>query len=165
MRRGTSLAIAGVLAVGVPGVARAQVVPERDTPVLRPAPRREIVVEVPGERSTENKLLCGGLAAAGVVAGALGLYWHLDSRDAADAVAADEFTGRPWSADEIALVERADRSKTRAQIGYGLGGALLVAAVVTFIVTDPPSERSVIRTGAIVAPTPGGAIVGRSWSF
>lgn len=165
MRSGTSLAIACVLVAAVPGAAIAQVVPEHDGPVLRPPPRREIVVETPGERSTSNKLLCGGLAAAGLVAGALGVYWHLDSRDAADAVSADTFTGRAWSAEDVALVDQADRSKTRATVAYGLGGALLVAAVVTFIVTDPPSERSVIRTGAIVAPTSGGAVVGGMWSF
>jgi len=165
MPSGSCLAIACVLAVAVPGVAIADAVPEMERPVMRPARPREIVVEVPGERSTSNKLLTGTLAMAGLVAGSLGLYWHLDSREASDEVTADAFTGRSWSVEDVEQVDRADRSKTLATVGYAVGGSLLVAAVVTFIVTEPASDRSVIRTGAIVSPTSGGAIVGRMWSF
>jgi hypothetical protein len=131
-----------------------------------PVPR-EIVVEVPGERSKNNKILVASLGAAGVIASALGLYWHLDSRDASKEVTADYFTGEAWTAEKVALVDRAERSKTRATIAYSFGGALLVGAIATWIITAPKSETTIIRTGGVVVtPTPdGGGMVTRMWSF
>ena len=131
--------------------------------VARP---REITVEIPGERSQNNKILVASLGAASVIAGALGVYWHLDSRDASDQVSADTFTGEAWTDDKIDLVDRADRSKTRATIAYSIGGALLVGTIVTWIVTAPESETAIIRTGGLgVAPTQDGGMVTRMWSF
>ncbi|HLL24033.1 MAG TPA: hypothetical protein VK427_17995 [Kofleriaceae bacterium] len=139
------------------------------TPSLsgRPQPRRELQVEIPGERSSNNKLFVGGLAAVGLIGSALGVYWHLDSRDASDEVSADAFTGDAWNEDSIALVDRANRSKTRATVAYAVGGAFLVGALVTWIVTEPTSEVAVIRTGGVaIAPTPdGGTLVTKLWSF
>lgn len=125
---------------------------------------RDIVVEVPNERTTPNKIGLAGLAAGGLLVGAIGLYFHLDARDAVDAVEADRFTGEAWTAEKVELVDRADRSSTRAGIAYGIGGAILIGAIVGFIVTDPKSQTSVIRTSQIT-PTAGGAIVGTGWSF
>ena len=133
---------------------------------MKPPPSRQIEIEVPGERSRNNKLMVGGLLAAGVIGGALGVYWHLDSRDASDAVASDEFTGEAWTDDHVALVERAERSKTRAIVAYSIGGAFVLGTIITYIVTDPKSETAVIRTGAVVTPTTdGGAMVSKAWSF
>ena len=132
------------------------------------APRgREIQVEVPGERSQNNKILCASIGAAGVIASALGLYWHLDSRDASNEVNADVFTGEAWTDEKNALVDRAERSKTRATIAYSFGGALLIGAIATFIFTSPKSETTIIRTGGVtVTPTDdGGGMVSRMWSF
>lgn len=132
------------------------------------AAEREIVIDTPGERTRENKLLLAGLAGAGVLAGGLGLYWHLDSRSASREVSAKELTGKAWTSDRQALVEQADRSRTRAAIAYGIGGALVVSAVVALIVTEPPSERTVIHPRSAtptVAPIQGGAVVGGAWSF
>ena len=132
------------------------------------ASAKDIVIETPGERTQEQRLLIGGLAGAGVLVGALGLYFHLDSRDASDQVSASAFTARAWTADEQDAFDRADRSGTRAAIGYGVGGALLVAAVVTLIVTDPGTEVTVIRprsASPVVSPAPGGALFGGMWSF
>lgn len=134
-----------------------------------PAPTRtrEIVIDVPGERTLNNKLLVGGLTAAGVIAGALGVYWHLDSRDASNEVSADAYTGKAWTDEQVGLVDRADRSKTRATIAYSLGGAILIGAIATYILTEPASEKAIIRTGGVgVTPTEhGGTLVTRMWSF
>lgn len=136
-----------------------------DAPVT-PAPRgRDILIEVPGERTMNNKLVLGGMLAAGVIAGALGVYWHLDSRDASNAVEADEFTGEAWSPAHAAEVDRAERSKTRATVAYSIGGAFVVGTVVAYILSEPKSETTVIRTGATIAPTRDGAVVSKAWSF
>ena len=128
---------------------------------------RELEIEVPGERSRNNKLVIGGMLAAGALGGALGLYWHLDSRDASDAVSSDRFTGEAWTEEHAAQVDRAQRSKSRATVAYAVGGAFLLASVITYIVTEPESETAVIRTGvSVTAPPRGsGAIVGKLWSF
>lgn len=130
----------------------------------------DIVIEIPGERSMENKLLLGGLAGAGFLAGVVGAYFHLDSRSASNDVSSDKFTGHAWTAEDQELVDRADRSRSRAIVGYSIGGALLIGAVVTYIVTEPASERAVIHphgrgSTALVVPTEGGAVVGGMWRF
>lgn len=131
------------------------------------AAERDIVITSPGERSTNNKLLLAGLAGAGVIAGGIGLYFHLDSRSASNDVNASLFTGEAWTAEDAALVEQADRSRSRAIVGYSIGGAFLIGAVVALIVTEPASETIVIQPKAspTVTPTPGGAVVGGRWSF
>jgi hypothetical protein len=129
-------------------------------------PRREITIEVPGERTQNQKLMLGGLLAAGVLVSSLGLYWHLDSRDASNEVSAGAFTGEGWTEEHVGLVERAERSKTRATIAYSIGGAFLIGTVAAWILTDPKSEKTVIRTGVIVTPTSdGGAMASKAWSF
>jgi hypothetical protein len=129
---------------------------------------REIVVETPGERTLTNKLVVGGILATGLAVGGLGVYWHLDSRAAADEVSAEGPTGKAWSPSDIDLVDRADRSRSRATIAYGIGGAIVIAGIITFIATEPASETTVIRARQIIpriSPVPGGAIVGSGWSF
>ncbi len=138
-------------------------------------PLREIVIETPGERTLTNQLVIGGVLGAGLAVGAAGLYWHLDSRSAANEVSAVLPTGESWSASHVDLVERADRSGTRATIAYSLGGAIVIGAVIAFIVTDPPTERTVIRAREIrpttlqirptIIPTPEGALLGSRWRF
>ena len=132
------------------------------------AQSRDIVVETPGERTTQNKLLIGGIAAAGVLAGAAGLYYHLDSRSSSNDVSADAETGRPWTQSLQDKVDRAADDRTRAAVFYGVGGALVVTAIVVLIVTEPATETAVIHPHTALptlAPTPGGAVVGGAWSF
>ncbi|MBA3462389.1 MAG: hypothetical protein H0T46_20675 [Deltaproteobacteria bacterium] len=133
------------------------------------AEKGDIVIDIPGERSPENKLLLGGIAGAGFLAGALGAYFHFDSRSASDDVAADSYTGQAWTREDEELVDRADRSRSRAIIGYSVGGALLVGAAIYYIVTEPKSETAVIRPhgrgSPTVSPTEGGALLGGMWSF
>ncbi|MGE0550854.1 MAG: hypothetical protein AB7O24_07330 [Kofleriaceae bacterium] len=132
------------------------------------AEERTIVVETPRDRTMSNKVMVGSMFGAGVLLGGLGLKWHLDSRSAANEVASNVPTGRAWSQADVAQVEKADDAGTKAIVAYGVGGALLIAAVVTFIVTDPGSETTVLKGNTItptVAPAPGGAVLGSSWSF
>jgi hypothetical protein len=127
---------------------------------------RDITIEVPGERSRNNKLIIGGIFGGGVLVSALGLYYHLDSRDAANEVSADRFNGKSWTEKQEDLVARADRSKTRATVAYAIGGGLLIGAIVAYIVTAPKSETAVIHTGGVVVvPTDEGGMVTRMWSF
>jgi hypothetical protein len=130
---------------------------------------RDLVVEVPGERSANNKLVLAGLAGGGALIGALGLYFHLDSRSAAGDVSAKSVTGRAWTPAEQALADRADRSATRAGIAYGIGGALLVGAAIAYIATEPESRTNVIHTGPAPAIIPARDSVGLggtwTWAF
>ncbi len=137
-----------------------------DGPVLRPSFRsKDIVIDIPGERSRNNKLVLAGATALGVIAGGIGLHYHLDSRNASNDVSSDIFTGRAWRPADDDIVARADRSRTRAAIGYSIGGAFIAAAIVGLIVTEPKTERTVIRPHASVEPTHGGALLGGTWSF
>jgi len=130
---------------------------------------KDIVIEIPGERPLDNKILIGGLVGAGFLSGVIGAYFHLDSRSASSDVSSDRFTGHAWTSEEQDLVDRADRSKTRAIIGYSVGGALLVGAAIVWIATEPKSETAVIhphgRGTPTAQPTEGGAILGGMWSF
>ncbi len=129
---------------------------------------KPITIVAPGERSTNNKLVLAGIAGAGLVAGAVGFYFHMDSRSASDEVATDVFTGTAWSPAHQALVDQAESSRTAAIVMYSIGGAALIGAIAYWIATDPGEETIVIqpRTAQpLIAPTPGGAVVGGMWSF
>jgi hypothetical protein len=166
--------------------ARADVVPE---PLGLPVPRRartqEVVIDIPGERTKNNKIMLASIVGAAAVIGVVGLYFQLDWQSARNDVAASLPTGEAWTASHDELVARAERSSTRMGVAYGIGGAVLLGAAITYIATDPKSTQQVIqpsratastvpreRTVArerlvplIVAPTPGGAFVGRTWRF
>jgi hypothetical protein len=139
--------------------------PGLDTPIVRPIRTREIVVDIPGERSTNNKLALGAIAVGGLLAGSLGLYWHLDSRSAANDVTATMPTGNAWTAHDQSLLDRADSSRTRATVAYTVGGLFITAAIVGLIVTEPKTERSVIHPNATVSVSGDGAMVGGAWRF
>ncbi len=138
-----------------------------ERPALKtPIRPREIVIDVPGLRNTQQKIVLGSLVVAAVISGSIGLYFHLDSRSAANDVSQSVFDGKTWTADRQARFEEGERSKTRAGVGYAIGGAFVIGAVVALIVTEPKSERAVIRPRhAGVTPIPGGAIAGAGWSF
>lgn len=133
------------------------------------AERKIEIVHRP-ERSLGNRLLLAGIAGGGALAGGLGVYFHLESRDAANAVGADSFTSTAWGPDDQANVDRAADNRSKAMVAYGIGGGLLLAAVVTLIVTEPAAETVVItpRTPSVtptVSPAEGGAVLGGRWSF
>jgi hypothetical protein len=127
---------------------------------------REIVVDIPGVRPTQTKLMLYSLAAASVIAGGIGLYYHLDSRSAANTVSRSLFSGETWTQDRQDRLEEGERSKTRAAVAYTVGGLFVTGTIIALILTEPKSERTVIRPRhAGIAPTPGGAVAAAGWSF
>ncbi|MBX3155097.1 MAG: hypothetical protein KF773_03785 [Deltaproteobacteria bacterium] len=148
-----------------PHLAHADVEPV-GLPVPRRARRQDVVIDIPGERTTNNKLLLAGIGGAALIAGAIGTYFTLDWKSASDDVAASQPTGEAWTPRHVELVARADRSAGRAGIAYGIGGAFLLGAIVTYIATEPKSTRQIIPTRApTVTPTQGGMMLGKMWSF
>src|SRR2546430_2177453 len=65
----------------------------------RPPPDRgkDVVLEVHDDRSTKNIAILASIAGAGAIAGAIGVYYNLDSRSAANQVSAHLPTGMVWS--------------------------------------------------------------------
>ena len=132
--------------------------------------RRDIVITVPGDRSTQNIAMVAGIAAAGALLGGIGVYYNLDSKSAAENVSPKHPTNTPWTAADQADYDRAHSSGIKAGVFYGLGGAVLIGAIVTLIVTAPASETTVIHphyagVQPLVAPTANGAMVGGAWRF
>ncbi len=166
MSAGRCWPVAVALALGA-GVPRGEAAADDVAPAPRRRPR-ELVIEIPGERSRANAIALAAVAGAGVLAGAAGLYFHLDARSVGEGVEADRFTGRVWTQAQADLVARAERSSAVAAVCYGAGGALVLGAAIAYIVTEPRSETSVIRTThaiPAVAPVPGGAVLGGAWRF
>jgi len=126
---------------------------------------KDIVITVERDRSTRNKLFVGGLAGLGAIFGGVGLYYNLDSRDAAALVSPKRPTGQPWGPEQQRDFDRAHSSGVKAGVFYGIGGALLVASFVTLVVTDPGTDTTVIHPQTTIAPTRGGAFIARAWSF
>ncbi|MCX5744918.1 MAG: hypothetical protein NT062_20710 [Proteobacteria bacterium] len=150
--------------------------PEFERPLRPTIPRSrmaDIVVETPGERSPTNITVLVGLSTLALASGLLGLHFHLETKHATEAVNADTFTGRVWMPADQALVDDAARDRTRTIWLYGVGGSLLVGAIVTLIATDPDSTITVIHPRAAtssptiptISPVAGGAIVGTGWQF
>jgi hypothetical protein len=145
--------------------------PEYDTRNFAAPRGKDVVVIAYPERTRKSILVMGGLAAGGALFGAVGLYFHLDSRSASNDVSAHENTGVPWSAAKADAYDRAHSSAVTAGVLYGIGGSLLLATAIVYIVTEPEAEKMVIhphvddKPSALVAPLPGGAMVGGAWRF
>ncbi len=142
-----------------------------DRPLFAPRLTRDamhdIVVDTPGERSSLNIAVLAGMTTVALAGGVFGLYYHLQGRTAANSVSSSRFTGKVWMPADQAAVDKADRDRTRAIVLYSAGGAVLVAAIVALIATDPKSTRTVIHPHvAMIAPLPdGGVVVARGWTF
>jgi hypothetical protein len=134
-----------------------------DQPVQAPFHHKDIVVTSTGERSSKNIAILASIAGAAALIGGLGVYYNLDSKSAADEVSAHRPMSVPWTTDRQATYDRAHDSAVKAEIFYGVGGALLIGAVVGLIVTQPKTETTVIHPHVAVGP--GGAVLGGSWSF
>lgn len=137
-------------------------------PRLTRANSRDIVIEIPGERSSKNLALLAGIGTAALATGVFGLYYNLDGKKAADKVNAGDFTGRVWTPEAQANYDRAERDRTRAIVLYSAAGALAVATAVVLIVTEPASTTTTIHphvASAIVPMPGGGAFATRAWRF
>lgn len=162
-----------VLALVVPRLAFADIPDDGARPddgssapgAVRQVPfhHEDIVVTSTPDRSSKNVAILASIAGAAAVFGGLGLYYNLDSKSAADEVSAHRPMSVPWTADRQATYDRAHDSAVKAEVFYGVGGALLIGAVVGLIVTQPQTETTVIHPHLAVGP--GGAVLGGSWSF
>ena len=120
------------------------------------------------DRPARTRWLIGGLAGGAALSLAAGAYFNLDAHDAATSVSAHTLTGKVWSPDLQADYDRIHSSNVKAIVGYSMSGAFVIAAIVVLLKTDPGEEDIELdpsRPTAMVAPTPGGAIVGASWGF
>ncbi len=134
---------------------------------------RDIVVKYHPDRSRDNVTMLALLGGTGLVFGAVGLYFHFDSRSATDEVKANRYLGRTWTPERQDTYDRAHRSAAIAGVAYGIGGALLIATAVAYMVTEPGLETLVIHphdngrpsSTTMLAPLPGGAFVSRGWEF
>ncbi len=135
---------------------------------------KPLTYRVDGQRSPKNKLVLSGMAAGTLLFGGLGLYFHLESRDAANDVTA--FAGEPTNLIYTPGLDQrridADTNKTRATVLYGLGGAALITTIVTYIVTSPPDELREYESSGdsrvatpYVVPVEGGAMMGGTVRF
>jgi hypothetical protein len=142
---------------------------DTDASVYRPLPHKDIVITVPGDRDSRNLGMLAAITGAGVLLSAAGVYYNLDAKTAADEVTVKHPTSLPWTADEQATLDRVHSSNIKAGIFYGLGGAALIGAIVTYIVTAPKSETTIIHphyaATPTIAPAQGGAVLGGAWSF
>jgi len=140
-----------------------------DIPGLRRG--NQIVVRYTPDRSKQNITLLAALGGTSVIAGAIGLYFHFDSRSSADEVSADRFTGHAWTPDRQKIYDDGHSSRNVAIAAYSVGAALLLGTAIVYMVTEPDVVETVItpkpqpRAAALVAPTRGGAMVGGTWSF
>ena len=134
----------------------------------RARPVADIVVTSRPDRPRKTTLGLAAGAAAGVILGGVGLYYHLDSRDATQELSSHKPTGETWTAERQATYDRAHSSATTAAVFYSVGGAVLIGTAVAYILTEPKEETTIIHphvSTPVVAPTQGGAIVGGMWSF
>jgi hypothetical protein len=135
-----------------------------DSPVLRTDMRhKDIVVVTPGDRSARNIAILASVAGAGALIGGIGLYYNLDSKSAADEVTQHRAVSVPWTPARQATYDRAHDSAVKAGVFYGIGGALVLGAVVGLIVTAPKAETTVIHPHVAVGPQ--GATIGGSWEW
>lgn len=124
---------------------------------------KDIVITTPGERSRNNIIAIASVAGAGALLAGIGVYYNLDAKSAADSVSTSGPVGVPWTPARQATYDQAHDSSVKAGVFYGIGGAALVGAAIALIVTTPKSETTIIHPH--VAPTPGGAMLGGTWSF
>jgi hypothetical protein len=138
-------------------------VPASEQPLQTPFHHKDIVVTSTPDRSAKNVAILASIAGAAVVFGGLGVYENLDSKSAADDISAHRPMSVPWTPDRQATYDRAHDSAVKAEVFYGVGGALLIGAVVGLIITQPKSETTVIHPHVAVGAN--GAVLGESWSF
>jgi hypothetical protein len=128
----------------------------------------KVTIHVPNDRTTSERLLIGGLLAGVAAAGAVGGWFNWQSHEDAVKVSAHTPTGLTWTSDLQATEADAHREGVRAAICYGVAGAFVAGVVIAALRTDP-GERVVAidpaHPQAMIAPVPGGAVIGATWGF
>lgn len=128
----------------------------------------DIVVKSRPDRPTKSVIVLAAAAGVSVIVGGVGVYYHLDSRDASNEINAHKHTGVAWTAEKQDTYDRAHSSAVAAGVFYGIGGALLIGTAIAYMITEPAEETTILHphtSTPVVAPTQGGAIVGGMWSF
>ncbi len=106
------------------------------------APSGEISYRVDNPRTTRQRIVLGALFGGAALFGGVGVAFHLDSRSKSNAVTeTGDLSGRTYDQAVNATRRAALRSRTRAIVAYGLGGALAAAGVVALILTEPGSRE------------------------
>jgi len=116
-------------------------------------------------RTRSQRLLVGGLLGGAALFTGAGLYLHYDSHQIAKALSATRPKNVRWSGD---LADRYARGQTRGTLAiasYGVGVALVAAAVVVWIKSDPGSETVEISRPLTIAPLPGGIAMEATWCW
>lgn len=119
-------------------------------------------------RTTSQKLLIGGLLVGAAASIGVAVHFHLDSRDAADEVSAnDRLTGETWTPALQDTYDRAGTSGTYAIVGYVVGALFLGGSVVAAWKTQPDQEQIEIDNHgrASITPIKGGILMARAWSW
>jgi hypothetical protein len=118
------------------------------------------------KRSPKNRALIYGLLGGAALGLGVGIYFHLDSHDAASELS-DVHTSSPllWTDDRQATYDRAGSSGTIAIVGYSVSAVCAIGAILTAVLTHPGQEVKDVRPTTSITPTHGGAMVARAWSF
>lgn len=160
--------VAAMLAAAAPTAARAD---EVDYFAAKPD-SQNVTVKRQKSRTSTQRLQIGGAIAAGALFAGAGLYYHLDSRAAADSVSGNsELASDTWTAERQATYDQAGKSGYVAGFCYALSAAFFAGAAVIGWMTTPGEEELVIKPGnrtatPVVAPIPGGgAMVGGEWRW
>jgi hypothetical protein len=130
--------------------------------------KKQLTFKEAGSRSETERITLYSLFGAGLLAGAVGTFYVLDSRSQSDKVSANGYhTGQTWTADLEATRTDALRSRKVAQVSLGLSTGFLLAGIVTYIITEPEMEVGYQdwQTRSFAKPTRGGVVLGQGWSF
>jgi hypothetical protein len=124
------------------------------------AQTKAVTVTRTTSRTVPELAILWGLVGAGAVGVGLGVRWHLDSRDAADAVSAnDERIVGVWTDELMDAHDRAATAGNRALAAYVVGTVFLAGAFGWAFWTRP-RERQVV-----LVPVEGGAAASAAWRF
>ncbi len=105
-----------------------------------------------------------------MLSGAVGTYYLLDSRTLSDKISASgTHTLRTWDQELEDTRKDALRSSKIATVSIGISGGFALATLVTYIVTQPDTKTGYAEWQAkhipVLAPTDGGLMMSRGWSF
>ena len=138
--------------------------PEKTPPVQAPPTQQQKPIEAPVAPAPAPETSGGGLRTAGIVtagvgvlAGAAGIYFALQSKKWSDKL---NGWNMPWTADQNDWQTTGQNDSRKAWIAGGAGIALVVAGGVMFALGGSSSEHQVA-----IAPTRGGAAVAWGFSF
>ena len=122
-----------------------------------------------GDRSPSDRHLIVGLYVGAAVVGGLGLYFHLDSRAAANDVSNQNEATGPWTAALQSTYDRGHHDGELAEISYGVAGSLLLGAIIATWWTQPKPRTAQVDVSRIptpvVSPTRNGGVVSAQWDF